>query len=1038
MPKWTVEQQEAIDKENTNIIVSAGAGSGKTAVLSERVIRKLEEGVDIDHLLILTFTRAAAYEMMLRIRNKIKERPKLKEQLEKIDAAYITTFDSFSLSLVKKYHYLLNIDRDVKIGNATILDQERRGILDRIFDAYYEKEDPQFLAFLEQFTWKDDKEIKDALLTMNQKLDLKYDKISYLENYTKDYPKKVEHWIEEWEQFLKVRKKEVQRLAEELSVMVDGTYYQKIDEVLSPLFKASTYDEMVASSLEIRLPNLPRGSEEEVKKKKEELSASLKEWKEHFLYSSLEEIRQSFLSQETHLQLLIDILLELDQQIYVYKYTRDVYEFTDIAKMAIKLVKEEKEIREDLKYYFNEIMVDEYQDTSDLQEEFIQAIANDNVYMVGDIKQSIYRFRNANPYIFKHKYDAYGRGEGGFKIDLMKNFRSRKEVLANINAIFDVVMDDFLGGCNYQKEHQMIFGNTAYEANQKASQNSNLEVYNYSCEKGYSKDEMEAFIILRDIQKKVEDHYQVVDKETFTLRDVRYSDFAILIDRATKFELFKKIFEYYQVPMAVFKDMTITKENDIYMISHLLKLVYLSYHKDSGEDFRYSYMSVARSYLLEETDEDIFEVLESKRYQESKLYQLLRPLVEEYPCLNGENLLEGLIQRFSFYQKQTLVGNMDSFMARVSYLKDLFREMNELGYSLDEVIVTFSQMVEEGQEIRVSFSEENSDAVKIMTIHKSKGLEFPILYMAGLSHSFNIRDLNERFIYDLKYGFLLPFSGEEEKPNVLKFLLKEDYLKEEISEKIRLFYVALTRAREKMILLTNTEEEDELSSSVSSVVENTVRLHYRSFLDILKSIWGKLQPYQLDISNEVLELSKDYNFVKTSNWQSLLKKSRQKISYRAFQPSYTKLSREKFSKSVKELLTKENYEAVELGKRFHHIFETIDFKHPDFSDLTSFEKKTVEPFFQLPIVRDLEDATVFREYEFLYQQDHQKRHGIIDLMIEKEDKIILVDYKLKHVVDDAYRRQLLGYKDYVERKTDKPIEVYLYSILDQRLTPIEE
>ena len=179
---------------------------------------------------------------------------------------------------------------------------------------------------------------------------------------------------------------------------------------------------------------------------------------------------------------------------------RRVKEFAKINKMGLE------EAGRNVRYnYFNEIMIDEYQDTSDLQEEFIGQIENNNVYMVGDIKQSIYRFRNANPNIFKTKYDNYNEHIGGEKIDLIKNFRSRKEVLANINYVFDYIMDDFLGGCKYREAHRMGFGNTTYEEKKNDKQNSDFEVYNYPSVKGtgYKTTEVEAFIVLKDIEEKI-------------------------------------------------------------------------------------------------------------------------------------------------------------------------------------------------------------------------------------------------------------------------------------------------------------------------------------------------------------------------------------------------------------------------------------------------------------------------------------------------------------------------------------------------------
>jgi len=1033
MPKWTEEQQRAIDEDGTNIIVSAGAGSGKTAVLSERVIRKLEQGVDVDRLLILTFTKAAAFEMMIRIRDKIKEREHLKEQLDKIDSAYITTFDSFSLALVKKYHYVLGIKKDIKIASENIINIEKKKMIEEIFQDKYKQQNSLFFQMLEEYTLKDDEELQRLLLKINNQLDLKYDKEEYLKDYVKIYcsKEKEEELLQEFEGFLKRKLQAMKEILFELLEEVEEKYGQELEESLNFLLASKDYNEMIKYQ-EIPKKNLPRGSSERAKELKEKLFTRLKEFQSYLIYQNKEEIRTLHENTKSVLQIIVEILLELDYRVQLYKQEKDAYEFTDISKMAIRLVKENENIRATLKEQFNEIMIDEYQDTSDLQELFITCIANNNVYMVGDIKQSIYRFRNANPYIFKNKYDQYGKLQGGIKIDLMKNFRSRKEVLQNINDLFDPVMDEALGGCKYKEEHQMIFGNTGYEVNKKESQNANFEIYNYIPTKDfdYKKEEIEAFIVLKDIKEKIENKYQVIDKKTFKLRDCNYGDFTILMDRATDFDLYKKIFEHNNIPLSVYKDTSITKEDDIYILSNLLRLIYEVHHNSYEEDFRYAFISVARSYISDLTDPGIFHIMKTKDYGQSDIMKKVEPIIRSYAHLNGVELLEQVTIQFDLYEKQILVGNMDQFTARMEYIKTLFEEMSELGYSLDEIILNFNQMVKEEYDIKVSLTTKEEDAVKIMTIHKSKGLEFPILYMTGLSKGFNIRDLNDKWIYDNTYGIVIPYYKNQEMTNILKPMLKENYIQEEISEKIRLFYVALTRAKEKMILVTCNEKDEE---EVTDVVDKSIRFEYRSFLDILKSIWGNFKTYQKEVNLEDISLTKDYTSIKTSNYQETLTKNQNKIVYQELKEQHQEISEQHFSKINTEVLSKETYDAIELGKRFNSILEYINFKKPDYSSLNNFEKKKIQAFLSLDILRDIETSKIYREYEFIYEENHSRKHGIIDLMIENKEKIIIIDYKLKQTMDPAYQKQLKGYQDYVKTKTQKKVETYLYSILDEEL-----
>ena len=212
-------------------------------------------------------------------------------------------------------------------------------------------------------------------------------------------------------------------------------------------------------------------------------------------------------------------------------------------------------------------MIDEYQDTNDIQENFISMIENNNVYMVGDIKQSIYRFRNANPYIFKNKYDSYADNDGGLKIDLVKNFRSREEVLDNINEIFNYIMDNDIGGAEYHESHEMVFGNNSYIEEGKTEQEYNMEIleYHYDKDSKYTKEEIEIFTIADDIINKISNKFKVFDKDEKLLRDITYNDFVILMDRTTDFDLYKKIFEYKGIPLTLYKDDKLNNSYDIYI-----------------------------------------------------------------------------------------------------------------------------------------------------------------------------------------------------------------------------------------------------------------------------------------------------------------------------------------------------------------------------------------------------------------------------------------------------------------------------------------
>ena len=424
---WTEEQQLAIDLEGKNIIVSAGAGSGKTAVLTARVQRKLRSGVHINELLILTFTNAAAKEMKERIRKTIKNTKELIAEANLIDSAYITTFDSFSLSIVKKYHTRLNITNKIKISDEVIIDLKKNELLEDIFNKNYLSPKKNFLTLINNFCLKDDKELKNYILNIYKKIELKYDKEKYLNTYLKNEltEEKLNFYIKEYVNLLFDKQHIIKKLLIELNDYFDGDFVSKVEDNISKILNAKNYEDF-KKGLDYKSISVPKGSDENGKKIKTTIFNILKEIKDLCRYSNTSEIKEEILATYTNIEIIIEILKEFDEKLTKWKKEEEIFNFNDISRMAIKVVDENPDIKDELVRSFNEILVDEYQDTSDTQEKFISLISNNNVYMVGDIKQSIYRFRNANPYIFKNKYDSYRDTDLGIKIDLLKNFRSEE------------------------------------------------------------------------------------------------------------------------------------------------------------------------------------------------------------------------------------------------------------------------------------------------------------------------------------------------------------------------------------------------------------------------------------------------------------------------------------------------------------------------------------------------------------------------------------------------------------------------------------
>ena len=1012
MPKFTSEQTQAINEDNSSIIVSAGAGSGKTAVLSERVIRKLNDGVDINRLLILTFTKEAAKEMKGRIKNKIIKN-KLDRQLDLIDASHITTFDSYSLYIVSKYHYLLGINKEISVIDSSIINIKKLEIMDEIFNEYYDSNNDLFNELISDLCFKDDKVLIDSIIKINNNLDLKIDKKEYLDNYLSNYYNTLNIDNLKREFLLLIHKKigELSLNLDYLKTYAEGSYYEKVIELINPLLSSVKLDD-IKKNVKISLPRLSK-ADDITKKYKKNISELLKEIERLSDYSL-----DNLIDTKKYANIIIDIINKLDCKLNHFKQKNNSYEFIDIAKMAINVVKNNEVVKDELKNYYNEIMVDEYQDTSDLQEIFINLISNNNVYMVGDIKQSIYRFRNANPNIFKEKYLKYAINNGGKKIDLLKNFRSRKEVLDGINDIFNLVMNLELGGANYKESHQMIFGNTAYGIKDDCK----LEILNYK-EGDYTKEEAEIFITAQDIKNKIESKYQVIDKETFTYRDITYSDFCIIMDRNSEFLKYKQIFEYLNIPLVMYKDEVLSDGIDIIMIKNILNTILKIKEKNFDKEFRYYTTSIMRSFLFEYTDELIFDIFKDNKIFECEVFKRCQEIANNLSRINNTILLEKVINDFSFYEKVIKIGSVNDTIIRIYYLNNIAKNLENLGYVPEDFIKYLNNI--DKTEIKYSLNTDASNSVKIMNIHKSKGLEFPICYYTGMHKKFNIADLKDNVFYYSKYGIILPSFDSTLKDTFVKELVKDDYMKEEISEKIRLFYVGLTRAREKMIIVTSLKYNE-------MPLTDIVKYNYRSFLDILNSVYNTLEPYIKDVD---VKIDNNYKNLNNIDYKSYIDDTDDIIIDKNIEIKYNLIESKHFSKSNMKLIRKAEQKNLDLGLEIHRILEMIDFKNPNVDLIDSKYLTFIKSFLDSDLLKDL-NCEIYKEYEFKYKENNTIYHGFIDLLMEYEDYINIIDYKLKNVMDESYVKQLNGYKNYIENKTGKKVNLYLYSIIDKKILPI--
>ena len=1047
--RWTDQQRKAFSRFGHNIIVSAGAGSGKTAVLSERVYRLVgEHRIDIDRLLVLTFTNKAAAEMKKRIRDKItldesrlfgSEEEKFR-QINKIDSSYVMTFDAYAQSLVKKYHYLLGVDRNIGIIDNNVLKTQTEKMLNELMLEKYRSKDPRFIRMIEDFCIKNDDQIREAVGNLNQELDRIYERKEYVEEYDEHFYSQEEldrtliKYTETLQMIIRKIRSEINELSEEVDT---GLMFRNTD----PLFQSNTYNEIKesASICEPTGSRLPKGTSDKAKRLNKKIKDQIDDLKKCTIQSE-EEIKQEICDTKQYSDCLLELAQELNSRLMKFKKGNNLYSFSDIFRMSIDLVNDHEEIRKEIAEGFEEILIDEYQDTNDLQEEFISRIAHDNVYMVGDIKQSIYRFRNANPDLFKYKYETFlADDDHNELIELPHNFRSRKEVLEDIDVIFDRLMDANIGGADFKKAHHMKAGRCDRTI---SGQNQHMEILSYVHDKkeypfdSFDKHEVEAFITAQDIQKKINEGFKVRDfiegkdgKKEEIIREASYRDFCILIDRKTNFDLYKKILSYYNIPVVIERDETMSGSDLSIVMKAIFNLLVCLDEDRKDASFRMSYASLARSFLVEKSDSELYDIITQNRYETTDLYQKLIKIREGIEYKTISLILDEIIETFDIYSSIRKIGMVHENMIKIDYFYQLAHSLNGIGYDYRSFGEYLSNVFDGSDENDITFSidSDDEDAVRIINIHKSKGLEYNICYYVGLDVAFNQQDLKDRIVFSKELGIILPvmIPGRGLKDTVKKTIFKNDFTLKDIGEKIRLLYVALTRAREKMVVVCPLEDDSETGEMLSDVS----RLAFRNFNDIFSSVYDDLCSNKLvsepDLSSYAF--TRDYL---DKRIDPVLTETDKEIKIIPFEKiEAKKVLRSRFSKDS-GLISSQTLRKMEMGTMLHYCLETLNFTDPDYSLIREDCRKYIKSFMESDLMKDASAAKAYKEYEFIYEEDNEKKHGFIDLLMEYDDHFDIIDYKTKNIDDRHYDEQLNGYRKYIESISSKKVDCYLYSILD--------
>ncbi len=884
MIEFTKEQQSVIDARNRDILVSAAAGSGKTAVLVERIIKRLldeKHPVDIDHMLVVTFTRAAAKEMKEKIRVALDERLKehpgdahLKKQATYVFHSQITTIDSFCNYLVKNYFYTIGVEPDFRIISSNEYALMETEIINALFKECYEAKEEGFLRLVDTYgTDKSDAVVADMVLDVAKEAmtnpwpsewldglcDL-YQVSSVKELQESDI---ITSLLAETKQALEDLIAELkQRKEAEESYDVPASYVKTIADDIAHLEAISASDsyDAFAQNLTLKFPTLCKKvvTDDEEKRKafqkyRDDYKKRVDELKKKYTFS-LEDAVEVIQTQKAYVETLMDLARRFIEMRHTYLEKKNAWNFNDIEHFALEILKDKdtKEptaVAEELLSFYEEIMVDEYQDSNYLQEEILRTITRErlgdnNYFMVGDIKQSIYRFRQARPEIFKKKYRLFSSEEAKQqKFELNKNFRSRGQVVDAVNDVFLKLMDASVGGVAYDDKVSLKHGadyfpeegNPAYRTEVLIGIKDKELLQEFEVE---DKSELEARIILSRIQKLMKD-FKVFDKDLKDLRPIKYSDIVILLRSGTNRDTYLQVLNENGVPAFSEKASGFFDTTEVQTVVSFLSIL-----DNPRQDI--PLVSVMKSKMFSFTEEELLTIrmeypkemfhkalfLYAKAHPEDEKLQnficTLTELREKTDDTPIHELLQMIYEKTDYMTYVYALPGGKNRKANLLKLIDLAIQFEETSF---KGLFRFCNYIDRLKKKSASEGEaellsEEDDVVRIMTIHHSKGLEFPVVFLSEISKQFNVLDTRGKMVLHSSKGVALEDISVEKrikKESLLKNYISNAIYRDTIGEEMRLLYVAMTRAKEKLIL-TGTYEEGKIPQALTGRFTDAMRL----------------------------------------------------------------------------------------------------------------------------------------------------------------------------------------------------------------------
>ncbi|WP_058308178.1 helicase-exonuclease AddAB subunit AddA [Gracilibacillus massiliensis] len=913
MPQWTKEQEDAIYQSGKNILVAAAAGSGKTAVLVERIIQKLvnkEHPIDIDTLLVVTFTNAAAQEMRNRVGEALEEAlannptsTHLKKQISLLQNASISTLHAFCMDLVRKYAYQIDIDPSFRIADGIEADLIRQDVLEQLFEEWYGEEDEEeqalFFSVVDRFSNdRNDLEVESLILKMYEfsiqhpNPDYWLEQMASIYQVDRDRDEKDIPWLRLLKEEVVDQLDIMEKLTEEALDVTresDGPYHYAealdLDKELIQQAKGAiqiSWEEARTIFAGAKFKALSRKKVECSEEKKEQVKELrdqvkkrwgniAKDWFTRSLANHLEDM------QELHptINQLTKMIKQFKAGYQEAKKDKGLVDFADLEHFALDILLENKETQTassvalDLQNKFTEVMVDEYQDTNIVQETILSLVSNQqgegNMFMVGDVKQSIYRFRHAEPSLFIEKYKRFSLEEDpGYRIDLARNFRSREQVLTAANYIFRQLFDQKVGDIDYDKDAELIYGNKDYEQvpfpdidtelliiDQETQEHDQPEE-EFEQEEDLEKAQLEARAYATKIRSWIAET-EIMDKKTGQPRKVEYRDIVILLRSMTWAPTIMEEFKKQGIPVYAELSTGYLAAIEIQVMISLLKVI-----DNPRQDIPLA--SVLKSPIVGLDEDKLAQIRLAKKG--ASYYEALK----EYLKTNNEETLQRFFDQLKRWRREARQGALSTLIwevyqetgyydfvggipggrqrqANLRALYDRAKSYESTSFrGLFRFLRFIERMEEKGDDLGAAKAlGEQEDVVRIMTIHKSKGLEFPLVIVGAMDKQFNQQDLKAKYLLHKELGFATKYIDPVKRimyPTLIYHGIKKEMQREMLAEEMRVLYVALTRAKEKVVLVgtvRSLEKKKKKWANITAhqdwVLPSYYRLESLSYLD---------------------------------------------------------------------------------------------------------------------------------------------------------------------------------------------------------------